>query len=147
MTTATNSLNFGAGILGERLAHQSLEAGMFCKDILQGLLSAVMLIAGSTSMMAGDAIVNAIPAGFEGSALEGIFTGRTMGLMEIGVAVLLFVATRRGIARTLGVMALIAFVAVNGSGLTTNDLAASASTALHGLADTLDGLAVMGDVG
>ncbi len=143
MTTSTNALGFGASVFGAQFTDRSIEASKFCKDVIQGLLSALMLIAGSTSLTAGEALAAAIPAGFEGSALEAVFSGRVMGAMEIAVAVLLFIATRRGIARTLGVMALIAYVAAHGSGLTAADIASATSALLTMLAERLDSVALM----
>ena len=122
---------------GSRFFAGGMEFSLFCKDILQGLFSALMLIVGSGHMMAGDATV-ALPIGLDGAFFDSLFTGRMMGALEIGVAALLFLSTRRGVARTLGVLALLAYIALHNSGVSVGDLTASASAALRDAADALD---------
>ncbi|MEL7486380.1 MAG: hypothetical protein AAGJ87_04070 [Pseudomonadota bacterium] len=123
---------------GSRFIENSREFSMFCKDAVQGLVSALMLIVGSGHMMTEGATLANLPVGLDGAFLENLLSGRTMGALEIMVAGLLFLSTRRGVARTLGVLALLSYIGFHNTGLSVDDLISSASSALHQIADALE---------
>ena len=135
ITAASTNPFFAAG---ERFTRNGVEFSLFCKDVLQGLVSALMLIVGTGHMMAEDAALSIAPAGLDGAFFEALLSGRMMGALEIGVAALLFLSTRRGVARTLGVLVLLGYVGFHNTGLTAGDLLSGASSTLFRLAEALE---------
>lgn len=142
MTNATIQPASHAFALSPQIMTNTKEMGLFCKDVLQGLLSGVMVVSGSTHLMASD-LVNVLPAALNGSFLEGgslagLLQGQSMGVLQLLIAALLFVSTRRGIARTLGILALVAYLGANSAGLMVQDFTVAASSALRGLANMIE---------
>ena len=139
MTTVTlSSQNNGFAEFGTRIMTDSMKFSLFCKDVVQGLLSGLMVIAGSAQMMVTDYTGSVLPAGFSGAFFEDLFSGRMMGVMQIAVAALLFISTRRGSARTLGILALLGYVAFHNSGVTLEAVLSGTSSLLVQLAEQLE---------
>ena len=141
MTSTALTTNNSAFLdMGQRLFSESQAFGLFCKDIVQGLLSGLMMIAGSTQLMTGEAIATlaAFPPVLDSAFLQDVLSGRTMGGLEVIVAALLFFSARRGLARTIGVLALVGYLAFQNMGLTGADLLTGASNGLRTLADSLE---------
>lgn len=135
MTTAQFQLDAPRG--GRGFLRRPRAFTLFCKDVLQGLLSGVFLLSGMASMAPEDGLISQL-AHLEVAGVSP-FTGETMaGGLQILAAALLFVSARGGVARTLGLTALIGYLALQHAGFMGDDFLAGASDGLRRLADTLE---------
>lgn len=125
---------------GNHLLSDTKEFCFFCKDMMQGLLSGLLMLLGSSQLMASDfaSVVATLPSGLDNAVFQELFSGSSVGGLQIAAAVLLFISTKRGIARTIGVLALIALVLMQNSGVSTEEFLTGASDGLRGLADRLE---------
>ena len=114
------------------------ESALFCKDTLQGVAAGALSIIGALHISAEDLITTNSEIFVDAGLLEGLSMGRSMGFIEVLAAIFLFLATRRGIARALGVLLVFTYIILTNSGYTTADLAAIVAASLHQIADRID---------
>ncbi|MEM8770831.1 MAG: hypothetical protein AAGD92_04180 [Pseudomonadota bacterium] len=111
-------------------ASNAKRTSLFCKDILQG--GAVGLLT-----MIGAERVIAAPTGvypFDLTNLPSLSASPMMGAVEILAAAALFFATRRGFARTIGLMGIIAYLWMANSGVGAEMLQATIAEFLESAA-------------
>ncbi len=116
----------------------------FIKDALQGSCSGLLALLGATHM-------TSTPGGFAtvGSQIEGLdniwqtlaATGLA-GPVELFGGIVLFLAARRTIARTLGLVAFIAFIAAYANGYSLTDMLGGLSTFLEAAAGALQSIPI-----
>ena len=115
----------------------------FIKDTVQGSCAGLLSLLGATHMTGA-------PTGFAslGSEIEGlngiwqtIAANGLVGPVELIGGVALFLAARRTVARTLGLLGFIAFMAAYANGYTLPDILSAVSGALEYAAGILNALA------
>ncbi len=122
----------------QNITNGAKEFGLFCKDVTQGLMSGVMAIAGALQLAFEQYAASNFTPILNGTSFEGVLDGKSFGVIQIAVAGLLFFSARRGIARTTGLLALFGYIALNNYGVTVDDFASQASSALIMLGETLN---------
>lgn len=112
----------------------------FCKDGFQGACSGLLGLLGATHMTGA-------PAGFAelhsniawlDTVWSSISAGGLAGPAELLGGVALFFAARRTIARLLGLLAFIAFIAAYANGYSAADMLSALAGVLTGIAGMLD---------
>lgn len=125
---------------GERFGAVGGAAGI-SKDALQGAGAGLLALIGATQLTGGEAFIaggsnidmlNQLWASLSGTGLTG------PAQMLAGVA--LFLAARRTVSRTAGLLAFIAIAAAYANGMSLPDMAAALSGMLKGAAGALDSI-------
>lgn len=113
----------------------------FFKDTAQGACSGLLSLLGATHMM-GAPTALAPANGFQSfhGILERLASGGLAGPAELAGAVVLFLTARRTIARTLGVLLFIGFMAGSANGYTFSEMLTTLSDLLKGAAGVLDSI-------
>jgi len=84
----------------------------FCKDTMQGACSGLLSLLGATHIAEGPAPLVAAGGGIDtlGGILQSLSVGGIAGPVELLGGIVLFLAARRTIARTLGLLLFIGFI-------------------------------------
>ena len=116
----------------------------FCKDTVQGACAGLLSLLGATHILTGSNGVAGPVAGPESFAavLERFAAGGLAGPVELIGAVVLFLTARRTIARTLGLLLFIGFIAAYMRGYSVPDILTALSALLEGAAGALESIPV-----
>lgn len=113
------------------------------KDACQGAGAGFLSLTGATAIASGETVA---AAGGDLGMLSAVFpslaaSGMT-GPLQLAAGVLLFLAARRTVSRTLGLMAFIVFAAAVANGYTLADMLAMAANFLEGAAGVVESIPV-----
>ncbi len=108
-------------------------AGLACmiKDAAQGAGAGFLSLTGATSIASGETMTATGDLGLLGAVFPSLASSGLTGPMQLVGGVILFLAARRTISRTAGLMAFIAFLAAYANGVTVADMLTAASYALE----------------
>ncbi|WDI30938.1 hypothetical protein PUV54_13340 [Hyphococcus flavus] len=113
------------------------------KDALQGAGAGFLSLTGATSIASGETMMAASSdLGMLGEIFPSLVSSGLTGPLQLVGGVLLFLAARRTISRTAGLMAFIAFVAAYANGYDIADMLQMASNVLQGAAGALESIPV-----
>ncbi len=116
-------------------------AGLFCKDILQTIASFMLFLGGSLGMIASDpvgALRHLLMSLMNSQDLApALVMGEMNAVLQVGAGVLLFLATRRGLARLTGIVLILAYIAAQQTGFMSSDISGFAVSILTYLSDVL----------
>jgi len=116
----------------------------FVKDAIQGSCSGLLALVGASQLTG--ASVGIATVGSEIESLNGLWQSLSAsglaGPVELFAGVVLFFAARRTIARTVGLIAFIAFVVAYAQGYTATDMLGVASSLLESVAALLQSIPV-----
>ena len=115
-------------------------AGLACmiKDAAQGAGAGFLSLTGATSIASGEPITAAGNFGLLGEVFPSLAASGMTGPLQLVGGVILFLAARRTVSRTAGLMAFIAFLAAYANGYSLADILTAASDALEGAAGVLE---------
>ena len=108
------------------------------KDAAQGAGAGFLSLTGATSIASGETIAASSDLGMLGSIFPSLAASGMTGPMQLIGGVVLFLAARRTISRTAGLMAFIAFLAAYANGYTLVDMLSAASSVLDQAAGVLE---------
>lgn len=128
--------------LARNQTSSAAEFALFCKDTLQGIVSALLSIVGGVQAFNAGPLYASIDHDLKTWIIDGLAGSRLIGGIEIAAAALLFLSTTRSIARTLGVVLLLGFIIFQNAGLTGRDIATALSYSFRTVADVFDAGAV-----
>lgn len=138
--TATSNEFLPAVGAGTNILSGSREFSLMCKDTLQGIISGLMMIAGSSQVFFTDvaAYATQLPELLNSSMLESLMVGKGAGGIMLVAAVLLFFSAKRSIARTVGVAGLFGFLTLQNMGVNGGDFLVGLSEGLRVVAGAID---------
>jgi len=110
------------------------------KDACQGAGAGLLSLTGATSIASGQPMAAASDLGMLGSIFPALGSSGLTGPLQLVGGVLLFLAARRTISRTAGLMAFIAFIAAYANGYTLVDMLSAASSVLDNAAGALESI-------
>jgi len=109
------------------------------KDACQGAGAGFLSMTGATSITSGQPITATTgDLGMLGEIFPSLAASGMTGPLQLVGGVLLFLAARRTISRTAGLMAFIAFIAAYANGYSLADILGSAADVLDGAAGVLE---------
>lgn len=112
------------------------------KDCAQGAGAGFLSLTGATSIASGQPITATGDFGLLGAVFPSIASSGLTGPLQLLGGVILFLAARRTISRTTGLLAFVAFLAAQANGFTLADMLTAASDVLEGAAGALDAIPV-----
>ncbi len=112
------------------------------KDCAQGAGAGFLSLTGASSIASGQPMTATGDLGLLGAVFPSLMSSGLTGPLQLIGGVILFLAARRTISRTAGLMAFIAFLAAYANGFTLADMLTAASNALEGAAGALDTIPV-----
>ena len=124
--------------LGGGIAGPAFDACLFCKDLLQGVSAALLGIIGAIHMSLQDGLPTELPVNWDIGLIENLSAGNGMAGLQIIAAASLFFATRRGVARTLGVLVILFYLIMHNYGYGSGEIKAQLASIIHSLADLLE---------
>ncbi|GJL92469.1 hypothetical protein [Hyphococcus sp.] len=107
------------------------------KDAAQGAGAGFLSLTGATSIASGETIATGGDFGLLSSVFPSLAASGMTGPMQLIGGAVLFLAARRTISRTAGLMAFIAFLAAYANGFTLVDMLGAASSVLDQAAGAL----------
>lgn len=110
------------------------------KDAAQGAGAGFLSLTGATSIASGQPMAAASDLGMLGSIFPSLAASGMTGPMQLIGGIVLFLAARRTISRTAGLMAFIAFLAAYANGYTLVDMLGAASSVLEQAAGALESM-------
>ncbi len=116
----------------------------FAKDSVQGSCSGLLALLGASHMTGapgGFATIGS-EVGTLGAFWQSLSATGLTGPVELLAGVILFFAARRTIARTLGLVAFVAFIAAYANGYSTSDMLGVLASLLEGAAGALQSIPV-----
>lgn len=119
-------------------------AGLACmiKDCAQGAGAGFLSLTGATSIASGEPLTATGDLGMLGAVFPSLAASGLTGPLQLVGGIILFLAARRTISRTAGLMAFVAFLAAYANGFTLVDMLSAASDVLDGAAGALDQIPV-----
>ncbi|PQA85484.1 hypothetical protein [Hyphococcus luteus] len=112
------------------------------KDCAQGAGAGFLSLTGATSIASGQPMTATGDFGLLGAVFPSLASSGLTGPLQLVGGVLLFLAARRTVSRTTGLLAFVAFLAAYANGFTLADMLTAASNALEGAAGALDTIPV-----
>ena len=115
----------------------------FCRDTAQGACAGLLSLLGATHMMnaTGAGAPSVAPQSLTG-LLEGMAASGIAGPVELIGAAVLFFTARRTIARTLGLLLFVGFMAATANGYSITEMLTLLSDVLKGAAGVLESIPV-----
>lgn len=108
------------------------------KDCAQGAGAGFLSLTGATSIASGQPVTATGDLGLLGAVFPSLASSGLTGPLQLIGGVILFLAARRTISRTTGLLAFVAFLAAYANGFTLADILTAASDVLEGAAGALD---------
>lgn len=114
--------------------------GLACmiKDAMQGAGAGFLSLTGATSIASGQPMTAAGDLGLLGEVFPSLAASGLTGPLQLVGGVILFLAARRTISRTAGLMGFLAFLAAYANGYSLADMLSVASDVLEGAAGVLE---------
>ena len=114
--------------------------GLACmiKDAMQGAGAGFLSLTGATSIASGETMTAAGDLGMLGAVFPSLAGSGLTGPLQLVGGVILFLAARRTISRTAGLMGFLAFLAAYANGYSLADMLSVASDVLEGAAGVLE---------
>ena len=114
--------------------------GLACmiKDAMQGAGAGFLSLTGATSIASGETMTAAGDLGMLGAVFPSLAQSGLTGPLQLVGGVILFLAARRTISRTAGLMGFLAFLAAYANGYSLADVLSAASDVLEGAAGVLE---------
>jgi len=114
--------------------------GLACmlKDAMQGAGAGFLSLTGATSIANGQPVTAAGDFGLLGEVFPSLAASGLTGPLQLVGGVILFLAARRTISRTAGLMGFVAFLAAYANGYSLADMLTAASDFLEGAAGVLE---------
>lgn len=114
--------------------------GLACmiKDAMQGAGAGFLSLTGATSIASGQPMTAAGDLGLLGEVFPSLAASGLTGPLQLMGGVILFLAARRTISRTAGLMGFLAFLAAYANGYSLADMLSVASDVLEGAAGVLE---------
>jgi len=111
------------------------------KDVCQGAGAGFLSMTGATSIASGQPLTaTTSDFGMLGEIFPSLAASGVTGPLQLVGGVLLFLAARRTISRTAGLMGFIAFIAAYANGYSLADILGGAADVLNGAASALDSI-------
>ncbi len=123
-------------------SEQGFIAGLvgFVKDAVQGSCSGLLALIGSSHVGGFAGGYTAIGSELEGlnNVWQGLASSGMAGPVELFAGIIMFLAARRTIARTLGLVAFIGFLVAYANGFSAADMLSALAALLDGAAGALE---------